>query len=431
MKPLGALLHLKVIVFSILAFTAAIPAVTNDTLLTKLAFGSCHKSKYATGDVWASIAATSPQVFLWVGDSVYPPTRGIASIELLKREYRAMLDNTTVGYHTLQPPLGMYGMYDDHDWGGNDVGQGMPDKRLRKEAFFDFLGYPSQFLAERPGAYHSVDLGPPGQQIKILMLDTRWFRDDHCIPSFATTIPLGAGLSCITRWLTAGLLGPFCSSKRTMLGQDQWTWLEEELAHSKAQVHIVVSSIQVLTTNPVVESWGHFPAERKRLLKLLNGVSGAIVLSGDVHHGELLGDDHFLYEVTSSGLTHSCTLPFYGSLCEPLLTTFTAHRMGAADQYYIGRNFGTMEMDWELHQVKVNVHDALGITVLTTGWKPMRRERRSDVQLTLVPAVMDGHLVKRFQLWLIAVLIVLFGAVLQVFAWKAYVIPRGVKAKVA
>jgi alkaline phosphatase D len=214
-------------------------------------------------------------------------------------------------------------------------------------------------------------------------------------------------------------------------------WLEDELTHSKAQVHIVVSTIQVLTTNPVVESWGHFPTERSRLLQLLNGVPGVIILSGDVHYGELLGsnDDGFLYEVTSSGLTHSCTTPFsYGTLlCEPLLNTFTAHRMGGGDkpdQYYTGRNFGTMELDWEQHHVKVNVHDASsGRTVLTTGWKPMTRRRRTDVQLKRIPAVMDGHLMKRFQWSLIAIWVVLFSAVLQIFIWKVYVIPL-MKAKV-
>ena len=394
--------------------------------ISKIAFGSCHKSKYATGDIWTSIAASQPQVFLWTGDSVYPPTRGIATVELLKKEYNNMLNNATIQYSQFQPPMGIYGIYDDHDWGGNDVGQGMPEKMERKEAFFDFLGYRTRFnnplhhstLFQRPGAYHSIDFGPDGKhQLKVIFLDTRWFREDHCVPSLATSIPLGAGISCIARWLTAGLnlfgTNGICSPNQSILGKAQWTWLEDELKNSQAQVHIIISSIQVLTTNPVMESWGHFPAEKKRLLDALNGVPGTILLSGDVHHAELLDLSfpntykNHLYEVTSSGLTHDCTLPLYGGLCEPLLTSFSQHRM-AANQYYIGRNFGTVEIDWDKLRVKVNVHNASGSKVLTTGWKTTQRDRLSSAELACVPVVNDGHLRKKATFSLIAVMVATF-----------------------
>jgi C4-dicarboxylate transporter len=123
--------------------TTTTTTTTTTVVMTKLAFGSCHKNKYATGDVWASIAAKLPQAFLWVGDSIYPPTHGIATIEHLQHEYQIMLLNnnnntttktTNIGYHTLlqqqqsssSTMMGIYGMYDDHDWGGNDMGKGMP-----------------------------------------------------------------------------------------------------------------------------------------------------------------------------------------------------------------------------------------------------------------------------------------------------------------
>ena len=84
--------------------------------------------------------ALQPQAFLWTGDSIYPPMRGTAPVDMLQREYNSMLTNTTIGYNLLHPPLGIYGIYDDHDWGGNDVGKDMPNKMERKKAFFDFLG---------------------------------------------------------------------------------------------------------------------------------------------------------------------------------------------------------------------------------------------------------------------------------------------------
>ena len=44
-------------------------------------------------------------------------------------------------------------------------------------------------------------------KIRVLVLDTRWFRDDHCIvvPSMAynTRIPFSHAIACITRWVSS------------------------------------------------------------------------------------------------------------------------------------------------------------------------------------------------------------------------------------
>ena len=49
--------------------------------------------------------------------------------------------------------------------------------------------------------------------------------------------------------------------------------------------------MQVLTSNPAVESWGHFPESKQRLLQLMEETrpAGALFLSGDVHYAEMLG----------------------------------------------------------------------------------------------------------------------------------------------
>jgi len=424
--------------------------IVQHSRISKIAFGSCHKNKYATNVIWNNIVALQPQAFLWTGDSIYPPMRGTAPVDMLQREYNSMLTNTTIGYNLLHPPLGIYGIYDDHDWGGNDVGKDMPNKMERKKAFFDFLGYNDldntqttgnlarTRLFQRQGAYHSIDFGPTEQQVKVIFLDTRWFRDNYCIPSVAASIPFGSVLSCISRWLTAGLNLSACSPNGSMLGEQQWTWLQNELAQSQAKVHIVVSSVQVLTTNPVMESWGHFPTERNRLLELLNGIPGTILLSGDVHHGEILdlvlppttdaasnskhNSQQYLYEITSSGLTHSCTLPFYGGLCEPLLKTFHHHRI-VPDQYYIGKNFGTIDIDWKQLRVQVNVHDVeSGKTVLTTGWKSIHRDRFSPVELKLLPTVMDGHL-RHIGIMCLLVSLLMSLVIVAWFLWRTSISP--------
>lgn len=149
------------------------------------------------------------------------------------------------------------------------------------------------------------------------------------------------------------------------MGEDQWRWLEGALTESTADFHVVVSSIQIFTSNPVVESWGHFPAEKRRLLDLMkkHDPSGLIFLSGDVHHGELSrvqvqreNGESLWVEMTSSGLTHTCGDSMFNRiLCPKMLKTFPAHRLPSQDllkdqnqeedkneneNYFIGKNFG-------------------------------------------------------------------------------------------
>jgi len=96
--------------------------------------------------------------------------------------------------------------------------------------------------------------------------------------------------------------------------------LEDAVNDDKVEYTVIVSSIQVLTTNPMVESWGHFPVEKRRLMSLLkrHRPRGAVILSGDVHHGEIASVQG-ITEVTSSGLTHSCSGPWYGFVCDYML----------------------------------------------------------------------------------------------------------------
>ncbi len=487
---------------SVLSSDVSYPDVTVSTI----AFGSCHKRKYAirhdlptttttptgnNGDsssssiqktIWPTIAAHDPDVFVWTGDAVYPPKRGIASVQLLQEEYEQMNFNATLGYATFTPRHGVYGTWDDHDYGGNDMGDAMPDKPARAKAFVEFLQHKSVIPrndsdtsihpppSRRQGVYQSIEWGVSPRKVKLLLLDTRWHRSSHCIPSVATYLPFGAGVACVTRWLTAGLaLIPYCTEPDdAMLGKEQWDWLEQELHNSDAQVHVVVSSIQVLTTNPVMESWGHYPKERRRLLQLLllhQRKSGGVViiLSGDVHHAEILDPHAYQYyqqqqdkqqqqqhaatpttyssflEVTSSGLTHDCSKHIYGALCQPLLELFSQHRYrhnnnnnnNSPDDdkkfYYIGRNYGMIHVDWEQETFQVNVHSLETLdrhyefnqVVLTTGPRSFRStviDKNNDLDVDQVIPCLDGHLIPFLQQVIVTILIGTIGTIL-LFCW--------------
>ena len=156
-----------------------------------------------------------------------------------------------------------------------------------------------------------------------------------------------------------------------ILGEEQWRWLEqvlnETVKHSNdIKFNIIVSSIQVFSSNPLFEGWTHFPRARSRLLDIISRhrPKGLLFLSGDVHFGEFLGLDNDEYgglmEVTSSGLTHTCTTPFlYGFACPYILHKFQNHRT-SENFYFTDKNFGTIDFDWEANIVSVSVRDENG-----------------------------------------------------------------------
>lgn len=167
-----------------------------------------------------------------------------------------------------------------------------------------------------------------------------------------------------------------------VLGEEQWEWLESELVHDGG-VNIIVSSIQVLTTNPLVESWGHFPKEKRKFLELLDSSkTKTIVLSGDVHHAEFskVGD---IVEITSSGLTHSCSGPFYGFVCDIMLRTFEQHRLEGF--YWVKENFGVLRI--QEGEVGVEVFDGEGNVVGETRVG----EREGGIVWEEVPQLLDGR----------------------------------------
>eukprot|EP00592_Proboscia_alata_P026628 CAMPEP_0194445716 /NCGR_PEP_ID=MMETSP0176-20130528/128022_1 /TAXON_ID=216777 /ORGANISM="Proboscia alata, Strain PI-D3" /LENGTH=419 /DNA_ID=CAMNT_0039272319 /DNA_START=253 /DNA_END=1509 /DNA_ORIENTATION=+ len=398
----------------------------SDTI-KRIAFGSCHNSELIMpGDdiVWDAIRKSEPDSFLWTGDAIYPSVKGDAPVSVLRRKFTNTLTNSSIGYAqfvSFSPILGIHGTWDDHDYGGNDRGSEMTEKNERRSAFLSFLGRSNKIDSYvfnrsskgrvtkpdvgRNGLYYSVTYGEAPRKTTVYFLDTRTFRSRHCIPSLAAVkfVPLGSVISCVTRLLSAGLKLPFCSWRKRkygMLGEEQWEWFENTMMndHVDSSLHIVVSSVQVLTTNPVVESWGHFDMERSRLIKLLSGVNNRVVLlSGDVHFAEISRalrqgihvegtiPTYDIVEVTSSGMTHSCESPFYGFLCKPILFAFSDHRQKhklngseeGNEAFFTNRNFGVIDIDWGANQnaedasVTINVHDVNGNVVLSTGSLPL------------------------------------------------------------
>jgi alkaline phosphatase D len=299
---------------SVLPAAAAEPQV-----LTRIAFGSCaHQDK--PQPIWDRVNAWSPELFLFLGDNIYGDTDDMA---VMRAKYDRLQKKP--GFRTLRRQSRIMAIWDDHDYGRNDAGREYPMKAESKQVFLDFWGEPADSPRRaREGNYTSAMFGPVGRRVQIIMPDNRWFRSGL------------VGISEEPKDRGNYFVNP--DPAATMLGAEQWEWLEAELKRP-AELRIFASSTQVLADTPGYEAWINFQADHQRLLDLIDyaDVNGLIMVSGDTHYAELSrkvdGVPYPLLDLTASGLTE-----VWDFLAPNRLRVGEGHR---------GEHYGRITIDWD------------------------------------------------------------------------------------
>lgn len=317
---------------------AAPPRLAPDTLLERIAFGSCLDEEKAP-PAWNDILARRPQLFMMLGDNVYADSEaGVyvgPDIEAMRRAYAQL--GTEAGFQKLRASTPVLAVWDDHDYGLNDGGAENPIKHEAKDIFAEFFAVAADDpMRTREGTYRAVIHGPPGKRVQIILLDSRWFRSE-----LKTTDVFNAPGK--QRFV------PDDDPAKTLLGAAQWQWLGEQL-RKPAELRFIVSSIQVLAEGHGWERWGNFPRERQRLFDLINEsqAGGVIFLSGDRHRAAAYrrvdGVPYPLYELTSSSLNTGVASR------QPEIDP---QRLGG--RMYAGENFGEINIDWVRGVVSLDI----------------------------------------------------------------------------
>ena len=255
-----------------------------------IAFGSCNKHTI-DNYLWDDIRKANPNIWIWGGDNIYADTDDVNTI----RNMYASQNNISQ-YRRMREKVAVIGIWDDHDYGLNDGGREWHIKDESQQALLDFLAVPDEDPRRtQKGIYTSYEYQLEQGKVKIILLDTRYFRtalspDDSGNKRY---VPNQWGVG-------------------TILGGAQWDWLEEELRNSDADFNILVSSIQFLSGEHGFETWANFPHEVEKLKELIvdSEAQRVIILSGDRHiselsRTELSGLSYPLLDFTSSGLTHA------------------------------------------------------------------------------------------------------------------------------
>jgi alkaline phosphatase D len=283
----------------------------------RIIFGSCS-SQDEHLSYWKRISALSPDLVILMGDNVYGRRGGLHSAYA-----------TLGGHDDFQQAarsIPIIATLDDNDYNYHPDGMD-----AAKALFLDFFQVPSwdRRRVSQRGVYNSYVWAD--NQLQIICLDVRYHK---------------------TPFLQSGWQndkGPYVQeysrgSNSTMLGADQWNWLEEQL-QLDVQLRLICSPIQVLAEGHGWDCWNLMPRERDRLLSLLQSTSSpdraaqfpskTLFLTGDRHVAAFY-QKGAVFEVTSSSLTHSVPTGLLDHEDDPTRVTDFVHC----------NNFGLLDIDW-------------------------------------------------------------------------------------
>ena len=242
----------------------------------KIGIGSCLDQDFPQ-PIWQPIEEENLDYFIFLGDNVYGDSI-FENLYKMKRAYSKQekllpdfLDQTDI-----------FAIWDDHDYGKNDGGSDYKYKKLAENLFLDFWNVPiNDVRRSREGIYFSENKVFFNKKYKLIFLDTRYFRSQ-----------------------LKGKKGSYKKNNdesSTILGKEQWTWLEKEL-NSNFDYLFIFSSIQIIPEDHGFEKWSNFPNDRTKLLKILEKYKDRTILySGDRHRSGIYKRNGII-EITSSSM---------------------------------------------------------------------------------------------------------------------------------
>lgn len=305
---------LLTLLLSLLFHLNAFAEISNNEKLVQIgeiktfAFGSCNEQNHEA-PIWKQIIKDEVDLFIWGGDNVYANSK---NPDRIKESYEIQDGHPDYRELTFKTPI--IGTWDDHDFGYDNSRGNFAYKDLSQKYLLDFLHEP--FNSPRrfqKGVYTSYTFGLKERRVKFILLDNRYFKD----------------------------LEP----SAPMIGETQWSWLEEQLTSSDAKIHFIMSGLSI-TSDKIIfsEEWADYPSELNRMLNLikLKKPKGVVFLSGDKHFASIFRN-HGHLEFMSSGMTHTISKGIRKYLGRSYETSF------------FGLNYGIIKIDWNDNNPKLSL----------------------------------------------------------------------------
>lgn len=278
-KALGAI--------SAVGRTKTAPVAAVDSL--KLAVVSCANWEYGYFSAYEKIADRKDvDAVLHLGDYIYEYGRGKYGDTTFRKnlppheivslgDYRTRHSSyrTDRGLRLMSQQHPLIAIWDDHEIANDSYTTGAQNhqaedgdyqkrKDAAKQAYYEWIP-----IRENTKLYRSFSYGPMAD---ILMLDER--LEGRTKPADSLTDPR------------------YNSDEQTMLGTDQFEWLEQNLKASKTTWKVIGNQVMfsdIYLTNPNrprnLDSWDGYPAEKEKLRSFIvdNKLKDIVFLTGDTH----------------------------------------------------------------------------------------------------------------------------------------------------
>ncbi len=331
----------------------------------KIAFGSCADQNKPQ-PIWKQILNEKPDLMIMMGDNIY------SSQEQTRNQIEQYKKWTQISdYKQARETIPFMAIWDDHDYGVDNGGVENPRKQeVRKSFWFHWPYIKDSTLLDQPGIFHSKVLGGTkegkgrrartSQSVHVIMLDNRWNRSPLKLATQEAVVASPYDGAPNTPPPARKKFEPTDDPQATILGSEQWDWLEDQLKEP-ADLKILVSSFQVIANDHGFEKWGNFPKEKKKLYDLIAKTKpkNFLILSGDRHLASIAKTEikgwGTLYDITSSSLNKSKNL-------EEKDSTYLTDAYGK-------ENFGLMTIDWSKKSVLIEIKDLEDKTIQHLDFK--------------------------------------------------------------
>lgn len=299
--------------------------------------------------IFLTMAAEKADFMLWLGDNWY--TREVDYHSRWGLWYRASHDRAVPVLQPLLRAMPQYAIWDDHDFGPNDIGSEYILKDESRNVFMHYWANPS-YGEEGRGIYTKISYG----DVDVFMLDDRTWRASDRLSDSVDGKP---------------------NPLKEMFGEQQMRWLKNALSASAANFKVIATGSQVLNPASPFDCFRRFPAEYHELMDFLRKekISGVMFLTGDRHHSEIIRVDGLLsyplFDITSSPLTSG------------------THEFGASEK---NNPFRVLGIDQKQNYARISVSGAPRSRVLKVEYLGIKGEvlgqwsvAESDLRVKQVP----------------------------------------------
>ncbi len=281
----------------------------------RIAFGSCIKEPHS--QIFSAISKHDPDLLFLLGDTVYYPDNILGNEQEMRSLFKTHLETPTL--QALLKSTTHHALWDDHDYGANNVDSLVPYRAITERVFRSLFSIPEHPEGFSKGIHRSF----VQRNVRFILTDNRSFR-----------------------------VNPNQGKPSAHFGAQQLSWIESLLAKDDVPTTVLVSGGQILNNpGPTYESLAAYPHEHERLITALSRApSQVVILSGDKHFADIVRlrtADKELIEASSSPLSANLKSPKLIGNPKGRIASFTTEQ-----------NFGLLEIDHtkEPRDMSIKIH---------------------------------------------------------------------------